>query len=167
MNLAPGPGRFKMKFTLSDDIRLQEIVNQYGATNWQFVASHMIGRSPRQCRERWANYLNPVLASDPWTLAEEQLLDSKFAEFGPKWHLIAEFFPRRSRNQIKNHWRVFQKRKLPIRKLDEAKISEEKPLEESSNRDRFRPQLPSPSNLVFIESHHDEVCWDDIYAGLL
>jgi hypothetical protein len=106
MNRAPppGPGRYKRKFTATEDLALRDVVSRYGVGDWAVIAKHMPDRNPRQCRERWNNYLSPGLLNLPWTPAEDLLLDAKFAEFGSMWDVIRTFFPLRSRNAIRNHW---------------------------------------------------------------
>lgn len=106
------PGKFKNKFTPAEDALLVEIVGKIGCDDWAEVARHVEGRNPRQCRERWNNYVNPSIAKVPWTDAEDRLLEQKYKEFGSKWHLIAGYFPNRSKNNIKNHWITYQKKVL-------------------------------------------------------
>jgi hypothetical protein len=72
----------------------------------------MPGRSARQCRDRWTNYLAPTLSLDPWTPEEDALIIRKVAECGTKWAAIAKEIPRRSDNAIKNRWYTVLKRKL-------------------------------------------------------
>jgi hypothetical protein len=104
------PGCFKRKFTPAEDIRLISAVEAYGFKNWASVSVMMHPRTPRQCRERWTNYLNPKLINDPWTSEEECLLVQKVGEFGTKWKAVGSFFANRSRNQIQNHWKIIQRR---------------------------------------------------------
>jgi hypothetical protein len=67
-------------------------------------------RTARQCRERWVNYLNPILSKSPWTSGEDAILRARFAEFGPKWVKLTEFLPTRSANDIKNRRFVLERR---------------------------------------------------------
>jgi hypothetical protein len=99
-----GPGVDKRKFTAEEDAKLLEVVRRYGSQDWFEVADHVLTRNPRQCRERWKNYINPDLQNGIWTFEEDDLLDEKFTEYGPQWIRITEFFPGRSRNNVKNHW---------------------------------------------------------------
>jgi len=94
----------KRAFTLQEDERLIELVSMFGSTNWRVIASHLPGRSQRQCRERYKTYLAPGICHDPWTPEEDQLLREKFDEFGPKWAIISKFFRGRSDNNIKNRY---------------------------------------------------------------
>jgi hypothetical protein len=99
----------KNKFTPEEDAHLKDIIQNCGCRDWNEVASYFPGRNPRQCRERWNNYVNPRVMKVPWTPMEDCLLKQKYAELGPKWHIIAKFFPNRSKNYVKNRWLTMQR----------------------------------------------------------
>lgn len=61
-------------------------------------------KSPKQCRDRWVNHLDPKLNQTPWTDQEEAFLIEKHKSFGCKWSIISKFFQGRSANSIKNHF---------------------------------------------------------------
>jgi hypothetical protein len=92
------------RFSPSEDQSLISLVRQNGACKWQSIASLMPGRTARQCRDRFMNYLTPNLSRDPWTTGEDQVLLEKFKEVGPHWSRIAPFLPGRSANAVKNRW---------------------------------------------------------------
>jgi hypothetical protein len=91
-------------FTPHEDAALIVLIGSNSDVNWDAVAKRMDARSPRQCRERWVNYLAPTLRSDPWTEAEDQLLVSKINELGHCWATISHCFNGRSENDVKNRW---------------------------------------------------------------
>ncbi|OHT10239.1 hypothetical protein TRFO_20543 [Tritrichomonas foetus] len=91
-------------FTVEEDARLIEIMNSAEFINWEVVAQKMGGRSSRQCRERWVNYLSPGIRTDPWTEMEDRLLIQKMNELGRCWSTIGQFFNGRSENDVKNRW---------------------------------------------------------------
>lgn len=101
MNIKPHQ---KSKFTIDEDRKLISLVNQFGENNWGSIALYMNGRNIRQCRERWKHYLSPEVSNSPWTEMEDILLHQKYAEYGPKWKKIAEFFPNRTYINIKNRF---------------------------------------------------------------
>ncbi|OHS93757.1 hypothetical protein TRFO_11541 [Tritrichomonas foetus] len=70
--------------------------------DWNQIASHINGRTARQCRERYRNYLYPNLNNSPWSKEEDNLLEEKFVEIGPRWSSIARFFINRSEVNVKN-----------------------------------------------------------------
>ena len=116
------PKRCKSKFTPEEDQMIQDLVKKFGDQNWALIASMMKGRSTRQCRERYINYLNPTINRSPWTQAEDDLLYEKKAIYGTHWKSIADFFPHRTDINVKNRWLKLQRQKAKkIRK--EEKIT--------------------------------------------
>ncbi|EAY09728.1 Myb-like DNA-binding domain containing protein [Trichomonas vaginalis G3] len=103
-------GPKKIKFDRNEDMMLYNIVTSRLCSNWNEVAALMRTRSARQCRERWNNYLNPFLRNDPWSPQEDELLLSKFKEFGQKWRKISKFFVNRSDNALRNRYYVLERR---------------------------------------------------------
>jgi hypothetical protein len=100
----------KVKFDPSEDKLLFDAVRMFGCANWHRIASLIPGRSARQCRERWTNYLNPDLFNGEWTPDEDRMLRAKYDEIGPKWVLIARFLPGRSKNSVRNRLLQLQRR---------------------------------------------------------
>jgi hypothetical protein len=99
------PAFSRRPFTIEEDATLIELVRHMDSSRgWDFVATNMAGRSPRQCRERWIGYLCPSIRVEPWTEAEDQLLLSEISKFGHKWTTIAQHFNGRSGNDVKNRW---------------------------------------------------------------
>ncbi|OHT14303.1 Myb-like DNA-binding domain containing protein [Tritrichomonas foetus] len=100
----------KKKFTLEEDKRLIKIVKRYGEYDWELICENMPGRNPRQCKERYLNYLSPKVNNNPWTEEEDKLLLKKRNDIGPKWVRISKFFKGRSDTQIKNRYMILQRR---------------------------------------------------------
>jgi hypothetical protein len=98
------------KFTPEEDFRLYRLVMDHGPNNWRLIARYMPERNSRQCRERWLNYLNPELNVQPWTPAEDALLQAKYREIGPRWMLLVPFFPRRTDGMIKNRFQILRRK---------------------------------------------------------
>jgi hypothetical protein len=171
MNYRAGPGRFKCKFTPAEDLRLLEVVDHCGCKDWSIVARHMFPRNARQCRERWTNYINPVLVNQPWTQAEEDLLGEKFAEYGRKWQSIAAYFPNRSKNQVKNHWISRQKRLHQPVLASETKTSDKAPppadkaCPPAQSQPRSEAQAQNVFDIMIDDSAKDEIFWEDPEAA--
>jgi hypothetical protein len=96
-------------WTAHEDACLISLVAAIGRKHWLHVAARMPHRSPRQCRDRWVNHLNPELTQTPWTDAEDRTLRAKHAELGPKWVKISGFLPDRSVNSIRNRALVLER----------------------------------------------------------
>lgn len=90
------------KFTPEEDRKLVELVAINGPRKWSKIAQGMDGRTGRQCRDRFQNYLNPRIAVREWTAAEDQLLIQKVLEVGPRFKMLSPFFPDRSHNDVTN-----------------------------------------------------------------
>lgn len=91
-------------FTKEEDELLREAALMYGERSWSLIAECVPGKTPKQCRDRWMNYLQPSLNNTPWTEQEDQLLVSLVNIHGTHWTKMKTNFPKRSSNCIKNRW---------------------------------------------------------------
>lgn len=101
-------------FTQNEDIMLTKAAVQYNEKSWNIIAQCVPGRTPRQCRDRWMNYLKPNLKFDPWTKEEDELLISLVNTHGTHWTKMISDFPGRSTNAIKNRWNWLLKDRVNI-----------------------------------------------------
>lgn len=101
----------RRKFTIEEDERLRELVNKYGARRWRTIAQYMPGRSAKQCRDRYCDYLNPNYFNGEWSPEEDRLLLEKYREIGSQWSKMTQFFENRNANNLKNRWNSFTQRK--------------------------------------------------------
>lgn len=93
----------KSKWTKEEDEMLKAMVQKEG-TNWSLIARSIIGRTGKQCRERWVNQLQPELKQNEWSPHEDAILIQQQKIFGNVWTKIAKFLPGRSPNNVKNRW---------------------------------------------------------------
>jgi hypothetical protein len=116
---SPSTPIHKTKFSKTEDAVLTELVSMFGEEDWKQIASHMINRTVRQCRERWKLYLTPQVSNGPWTPQEEAFLRAKVQEFGRQWKKIAQFFPGRTDINIKNHYMTLLRASSPFKPSSE------------------------------------------------
>ena len=88
----------------TEDERLVSLVRQVGAKNWPSIARSMIGRTNKQCRERWHNHLNPQLSTAEWTIEEDLVIHQGVSELGHKWSDIAARLRGRTDSSVKNRY---------------------------------------------------------------
>merc|ERR1712151_531157 len=68
-------------------------------------------RSPKQCRERWQNFLDPSLNNGSWTQVEDKLLLKLHAIHGSSWAQIASSFPGRTNDRVKRRVKTLLRNK--------------------------------------------------------
>ena len=100
----------RSKFSPEEDKRLTELVSKFkGEQDWIYIASKMPKRSIRQCRERWKNYLDPMLNKGEWAKEDDEMLLQKVREMGPCWNAIGRCFDR-SGNCVRNRFLVINRK---------------------------------------------------------
>lgn len=106
-------------FTKAEDEKLIKLVERSGKRpNWKSISAIMKTRSPRQCRERYRNYLNPNIEHSEWTKEEDQIILNQYAILGNQWKKISESLPGRTGNSIRNRYHSLarqQQRMLQLR----------------------------------------------------
>ena len=64
----------------------------------------ILGRTHKQIKEHYVNYLRPEIKRDDWTLEEDMLLVNLLNEHGKNWRAIENILVNRTQNQIKNRY---------------------------------------------------------------
>eukprot|EP00299_Pterocystis_sp_00344_P005711 c17450_g1_i1.p1 GENE.c17450_g1_i1~~c17450_g1_i1.p1 ORF type:complete len:355 (-),score=58.65 c17450_g1_i1:36-1100(-) len=91
-------------WTRAEDEKLIQLMKVHGAEKWPFIASYLDGRTAKQCRERWINYLNPALNKSAFTPEEDDFIVRSVEKIGTKWAQIAKSMNGRTDNAIKNRY---------------------------------------------------------------
>lgn len=75
-------------------------------TQWADLAPQLPGRTGKQIRDRWVNYLNPAINHLPFSREDDLRLWRGHKELGKRWVEISVkvFHSARSENHIKNRW---------------------------------------------------------------
>lgn len=97
----------RKKFSKEEDEQLKKLVDEMGGKKWKNIAKHMPGRTGKQCRDRYKNYLVPGFFNDHWNKEEDEMLLKLYKELGPKWSKMSKFFNNRNANSLKNRWNYY------------------------------------------------------------
>jgi len=107
------PGLVKGRWKPEEDELLRKYVPLEAKGDWVGVASHVPGRTAKQCRERWYLCVDPTIRRDPWAPEEDELLLKLHAKLGNGWALISQQLPGRPENAVKYRYNSL-KRKMEI-----------------------------------------------------
>ena len=110
-------------FTPEEDHQLTMSAMAYNQGSWNKIARCVPGRTPKQCRDRWVNYLQPYLKFEPWSEQEDQLLVSLVNSYGTHWSQFKANFPNRSTNSLKNRWYWLVKNHLNAIPIEKSKCN--------------------------------------------
>ena len=124
-----GKGIRKNRWNEQEDEILRKMIEQHGARNWNLIARSIPGRNGKQCRERWAIFLDPSVSKEQWTKEEDNILRNCQAKFGNKWAFFMNHLPGRSCVAIRNRW-------THLCRVGQA-------TSESSDSDDVKPQDPN------------------------
>jgi hypothetical protein len=94
----------KGEWTIEEDNQIIEGVNLYGK-NFRKIAKTFKDRTSKQVRERYINYLDPLVCRQKFTLDEDLLILKLQSIYGNKWSIIRNHLPHRSADMIKNRYK--------------------------------------------------------------
>uniref|UniRef100_A0A7S4AL55 Uncharacterized protein n=1 Tax=Pseudo-nitzschia australis TaxID=44445 RepID=A0A7S4AL55_9STRA len=107
-NSKRGSGVFS--WSKEDDTRLTEIMKKYkNPRDWEPIAKeHGMGKSAKDCHERWIRYLKPGVRKGQWTDQEDSIVidavqNSSEQPF-TRWSDLAQRLPGRVGKQIRDRW---------------------------------------------------------------
>ncbi|KAF4403142.1 hypothetical protein G4B88_027913 [Cannabis sativa] len=106
-------GLKKGAWTPEEDQKLLSYIQQHGEGGWRSLPQKAgLSRCGKSCRLRWANYLRPDIKRGAFSPEEELTIVRLHSVLGNRWSAIAKNLPKRTDNEIKNHWNTRLKKCL-------------------------------------------------------
>lgn len=106
------PGLRKGQWTTSEDELLIRLLKS-GYTNWHSIAETIPGRTSKQARERWFNYLDSSINRAPFSSSEDSRIMVAYGDVGPRWATIAKMMStsngRRTAEAVKIRCRTLER----------------------------------------------------------
>lgn len=118
----------------TEDEVLKAAVMKYGKNQWARVASLLNRKSPKQCKARWYEWLDPSIKKTEWTREEEEKLLHLAKIFPTQWRTIAPIVGRTATQCLEHYEKL----------LDRAQ-NIEKDLDETDDPRRLRPGEIDPN----------------------
>lgn len=117
-----------------EDARLLELVKK-NPKNWGYVAKEIVGRTPKQCRERFHNHLDPTIKKGNWTFKEDELIVQIQKKLGNKWAEIAKRLEGRTENSVKIRWKSI-KRQIDGLKVENLNKFDKKTIKKTKKKSK-------------------------------
>ncbi|KAL2496895.1 myb domain protein 14 [Forsythia ovata] len=129
-----------------EDHKLRAYIQRFGHWNWRLLPKYAgLTRCGKSCRLRWVNYLKPGIKRGNYSKVEVDLIMELHAKLGNKWSSIAEKFPGRTDNDIKNYWHAHVKKRNRRNAAASGKIKQ-KPCESSPLSAILQEEQPNQIN---------------------
>ena len=88
----------------TEDEILKAAVMKYGKNQWARISSLLVRKSPKQCKQRWYEWLDPSIKKTAWTREEEEKLLHLAKIMPTQWRTIAGCLDGRTPTQCLQHY---------------------------------------------------------------
>ena len=116
----------KGSWTANEDRKLIQLADEFGHA-WKKIATSLVGRNGKQCRERFVNHLDVGIKKGAWSEEENKMLQSLQSRYGNKWAYMSTIIRGRTACEVKNRFNAMSKRtQKQNEKLNKVKYSRDK-----------------------------------------
>ncbi|KAJ1282535.1 hypothetical protein BS78_03G059900 [Paspalum vaginatum] len=92
-------------WTGDEDARLQRLAKEHGFHSWRRVASHLPGRSTKECRDRWRHCLARDVYHRPFTASDDDELVRLYVRHAGCWTDMSRAVYARTSRLLRHRWR--------------------------------------------------------------
>jgi hypothetical protein len=96
-------------WSLEEDEKICNHVEQYGTTFWVKLADNLGNRTDKQCAERWHQALNPTINHNKWPKTKDAQLLRCVNIYGKNWTKITKKIKDKTPCQCRQRWNRLQK----------------------------------------------------------
>ena len=155
-------------WTGEEDHFLKTLVASHGTddSSWEQISALMKQaghrKAPKQCRDRWVNHLDPSLIRNDWRTEDNVQLIELHQKLGSHWKSIAQKFPGRTDNSVKNQFfslvrkSLRRAKKSVFKNANTAEVNAIKP-KVLSNIFSLEIELPKPIGADLIRGLPEEL----------
>lgn len=155
-------------WTGEEDQFLKNLVASLGTedSSWEQISVSMKQaghrKAPKQCRDRWINHLDPSLIRNDWRVEDNMQLIELHQKLGSHWKNIAQKFPGRTDNSVKNQFfslvrkSLRRAKKSVFKNANTAEVNAIKP-KVLSNIFSLELELPKPIGADSIKNLPEEL----------
>ncbi|KCV69015.1 hypothetical protein H696_04435 [Fonticula alba] len=138
----------------TEDEILKAAVMKYGLSQWARISSLLSRKTPKQCKARWENWLDPNIKKTEWSTEEEERLVHLATLMPCQWNTIAKQLNGRTADQCLEHYKSLQ---LAAVKEQDSDAVEEVSRYKIDDRDRNPESKPARPDPVDMEEEEKEM----------
>lgn len=113
-------------WTNVEDEILKVAVMKYGQNQWARISSLLVRKTPKQCKARWTEWLDPTIRKDPWTFKEDERLLHLSKLYPSQWASISDMMGRTSQMCLDRYEYLLENPIIPS--ISTASLNETAPL---------------------------------------
>ena len=90
----------------TEDEILKAAIMKYGKNQWARISSLLVRKTPKQCKARWYEWLDPSIKKTEWTREEEEKLLHLAKIMPTQWRTIAPMIGRTAAQCLEHYERL-------------------------------------------------------------
>ena len=141
----------------TEDEILKVDVMKYGKNQWARISSLLIRKTPKQCKARWFEWLEPTIKKTDWTKEEEEKL-LHLAKIMPcQWRTIAPIVGRTAAQCMEHYEKLLDLAQAKIEGDEDQDLSEDPRRFRQGEVDVYPENIPAKPDPVDMEEDEKEM----------